>query len=265
VLTALAAALVLAVTPGSYATVRVPVANVWEAPNAGHLPLDPHTWPTTAVTVGERLALVGHMPTQVLYGERVRVLGRSGGWTRIVVPDQPSPLDARGYPGWVRSWQLGAAFSAPLVVTAKNARLANGTEVGFGSQVPRGAVPAAATRPLPVTRADLVRTARMFVGLHYLWGGLSRWGYDCSGLTWAVYRAHGITIPRDADAQFAAGRTVSLAQMLPGDLLFYEHPIVGHVAMYIGGGKMIESPNSRSEVRVVPVRTSDFRGVRRFL
>jgi gamma-D-glutamyl-L-lysine dipeptidyl-peptidase len=80
-----------------------------------------------------------------------------------------------------------------------------------------------------------------------------------------VYRAHGITIPRDADAQFAAGRAVSLAQMLPGDLLFYEHPVVGHVAMYIGRGKMIEAPNSRSEVRIVPVRTSDFRGVRRFL
>ena len=53
--------------------------------------------------------------------------------------------------------------------------------------------------------------------------------------------------------------------MLPGDLLFYEHPIVGHVAMYIGGGKMIEAPNSRSEVRIVPVRTSDFRGARRYL
>ncbi|HST15008.1 MAG TPA: C40 family peptidase [Gaiellaceae bacterium] len=261
---ALAAALVLA-APTQAATVRVPVANVWEAPDAGHLPLDPHVWPTAAVTLSQRLALVGHMPTQVLYGERVRVLTRRGGWTKIAVPDQPSPLDARGYPGWVRSWQLGRAFVAPLVVTTKVAKLPNGTQIGFGSQVPAGVLPAAATRRLPVTRAGIVRTAEHFLGLHYLWGGLSRWGYDCSGLTWAAYRAHGITIPRDADAQFAAGRPVSLTEMKPGDLLFYEHPVVGHVAMYIGGGKMIEAPNSRSEVRIVPVRTSDFRGVRRFV
>jgi cell wall-associated NlpC family hydrolase len=246
------------------ATVRVPVANVWEAPNAGHLPLDPRVWPTPAVTYSQRIALVGHMPTQVLYGEQVRVLASQGGWTKIAVPDQPSPLDARGYPGWVRSWQLGTDVKTALVVTARSARLQNGTEVGFGSQVPRGAAPASSTRVLPRTRVDLVRTAKQFVGLHYLWGGLSAWGYDCSGLTWAVFRAHGITIPRDADAQFAAGTPVPLDQALPGDLVFYEHPVVGHVAMLIGGGLMIEAPNSRSEVRIVPVRTSDFRGARRF-
>ena len=262
---ALAAALVLAAPSAQTATVRVSVANVWEAPGAGHLPLDPHLWPTATVTVSQRLALVGRMPTQVLYGEQVRVLARRGGWTKIAVPDQPSPLDARGYPGWVRSWQLGAAFRAPLVVTAKVAKLPNGMQIGLGSQVPAGVLPTAATRKLPATRAGIVRTAEQFLGLHYLWGGLSRWGYDCSGLTWAAYRAHGITIPRDADAQFAAGRPVPLTQMLPGDLLFYEHPVVGHVAMYVGGGKMIEAPNSRSEVRIVPVRTSDFRGVRRFV
>jgi cell wall-associated NlpC family hydrolase len=264
VLIALAAALALAAAPAQAATVRVPVANVWEAPNAGHLPLQPSVWPTAAVSYRQRLALVGHMPTQVLYGERVLVLARRGGWTKIAVPDQPSPLDARGYPGWVRSWQLGPAFAAPRLVTARSARLANGMRVGFATQVPAGAVPASATRPLPRTRADLVRTAERFLGLHYLWGGLSAWGYDCSGLTWAVYRAHGITIPRDADAQFAAGTPVTLARMQPGDLLFYEHPVVGHVARYVGGGRMIEAPNSASEVRVVPVRTSDFRGVRRF-
>jgi cell wall-associated NlpC family hydrolase len=250
--------------PVPTATVRVPVANVWAAPNAGHLPLDPHVWPTPTVTYAQRIALVGHMPTQVLYGETVRVIETRGAWTHIAVPDQPSPLDARGYPGWIRSWQLGAAFDAPLVVTAESAKLANGTEIGFGSQVPAATVPATATRPLPHTRADIVRTAKQFLGLHYLWGGLSAWGYDCSGLTWAAYRAHGITIPRDADAQFAAGTPVALAKVQPGDLLFYESPIVGHVSMALGNGQMIEAPNSRSEVRIVPVRTADFRGARRF-
>ena len=265
VLPSLVTALLLALAPAQTASVRVSVANVWAAPNAGHLPLDPHVWPTPAVSYSQRRALVGHMPTQVLYGESVRVLASRGGWTQIVVPDQPSPLDIRGYPGWVRSWQLGpAGTTRTVLVTSRTATLANGTEVGFATQVPVGAVPAAATRPLPHTRADLVRTAEQFLGLHYLWGGLSAWGYDCSGLTWAVYRAHGITIPRDADAQFAAGTPISSAHLLPGDLLFYEHPVVGHVAMYAGDGRMIESPNSASEVRLVPVRTSDFRGARRF-
>ena len=192
---------------------RVPVANVWEAPNAGHLPLDPHVWPTPAVTYSQRIALVGHMPTQVLYGEQVQVLEQRGGWTHIAVPDQPSPLDRRGYPGWVRSWQLGPVsklkIAQTMVVTARTAKLANGTEIGFGSEVSSVQVPA----PRRARSRGRARTssgaAKQFLGLHYLWGGLSAWGYDCSGLTWAVYRAHGITIPRDADAQFAAGTPVA--------------------------------------------------------
>jgi cell wall-associated NlpC family hydrolase len=280
----LAVALLLAGAPTQTATVRVPVANVWEAPNAGHLPLDPHVWPTPQVTYSQRIALVGHMPTQVLFGETVVVLSRRGGWTQIAVPDQPSPLDKRGYPGWVRSWQLGAPLEVAkpeVTVTVRSARLLDGDEVSFGTQLPvtarRGKLIAVATprggtwvraadvRPLPRTRADLVRSAKQFLGLQYLWGGLSAWGYDCSGLTWAVYRAHGITIPRDADAQFAAGTPVALSQVRPGDLLFYESPVVGHVSMAIGNGQMIEAPNSRSKVRIVPIRTSDFRGARRFL
>jgi len=118
VLTALAAALLVALAPGQPATVRVPVANVWAAPGAGHLPLDPHVLSTGDVSLSQRLALVGHMPTEVLYGERVLVLAVRPGWTKIAVPDQPSPLDRRGYPGWVLSWQLGPLFAAPLVVTA---------------------------------------------------------------------------------------------------------------------------------------------------
>ncbi|HEY2935287.1 MAG TPA: C40 family peptidase [Gaiellaceae bacterium] len=277
---ALAAAGVLAVAPPQWASVRVPVANVWATPGAGHLPLDPHVWPTSAVTYSQRLALVGHMLTQVLYGERVRVLGRRAGWTRIAVPDQPSPLDRRGYPGWVLSWQLVGPLrraSASVTVTVRTSRLANGAEVSFGTRLPLlrrvGKVvevttpvgvtwlPAAAVAPL---RESLVASARRFLGLRYLWGGLSAWGYDCSGLTWAVYRAHGITIPRDADAQFAAGAPVTTSAVRPGDLVFYGVKHVHHVAMAVGNGLMIESPNSASAVRIVPIRSADRAGVRRF-
>jgi len=243
------------------AVVAVAVANVWAAPGTATIPNDPHVWPTPAITYAQRLALVGHMPTQVLFGERVLVLARDGAWTKVAVPDQPSPLDRLGYPGWVLSSALRpATAAASAVVTVPKARLANGMEVSFGSQVP----PGADTSALPRTRADLVRTAKLFLGLHYLWGGLSAWGYDCSGLTWAVYRAHGITIPRDADAQYAAGTPVSLADAKPGDLIFYEGARPGHVAMLVGARRMIESPNSASEVRIVPIR-SGYVGVRRFL
>jgi cell wall-associated NlpC family hydrolase len=240
-----------------FAWVAVAVANVWASPGTATIPNDPNAW--AALPYRTKLALVGHMPTQALYGERVVVLGHRGAWTHVAISDQPSPLDRRGYPGWLLTAQLHASSSESAIVTVPKTRV-GGLEVGLGSEVP----PGAATRALPVTRPDLVRTAKLFLGLHYLWGGLSAWGYDCSGLTWAVYRAHGITIPRDADAQYAAGMPVTLAAAKPGDLIFYEGPRPGHVAMLVGGGMMIEAPNSASEVRIVPVRAG-YVGVRRFL
>ena len=268
----------------AYATVAVPVANVWQVPNTATIPNDYRVWPTPQVTYDQRIGLVGHMPTQVLYGERVVVLERSGAWSKVAVPDQPSPLDARGYPGWVLNWQLRPAGTAAnmVTVTAPRTKLSTGADVSFGTQLPvvgrsagslvvltpagtKAKLPAAAAKPLPRTRADLVRSAKQFLGLKYLWGGLSAWGYDCSGLTWAVYRAHGITIPRDADAQATAGRPISLEDAQPGDLIFYGTSFVHHVTMYLGKGMMIEAPNSAGEVRISPVRTDDFAGVRTYL
>jgi cell wall-associated NlpC family hydrolase len=240
-----------------FAWIAVAVANVWAAPGTATIPSDPNAFAGLSYT--QRIALVGHMPTQALYGERVLVTGRRGAWVKIAIPDQPSPLDRRGYPGWLLASQLRTTSPPSAVVTVRKSR-AGRLEVGLGSEVP----PGAATRPLPLTRADLVHTAERFLGLHYLWGGLSAWGYDCSGLTWAVYRTHGITIPRDSEAQFTAGKAVTMARAKPGDLVFYEGVPPGHVAMLIGGGEMIEAPNSASEVRIVPVR-SGYVGVRRFV
>ena len=113
------------------ATVAVAVANVWAVPGTATIPNDWHVWPTPAVTYDQRRALVGHMPTQVLYGERVVVLDRRGAWTKVAVPDQPSPLDPRGYPGWMLNWQLRKALpvAETVTVTAPRARLSTGAEL----------------------------------------------------------------------------------------------------------------------------------------
>ena len=101
--------------------------------------------------------------------------------------------------------------------------------------------------------------------MHYLWGGLSAWGYDCSGIVWAVYRAHGMTIPRDADPQFRHGTAVSLHALQPGDLLFYgTQRYVHHVSIYAGAGRMLEAPDSAHRVRLVPVRHGGLVGARRY-
>ena len=119
--------------------------------------------------------------------------------------------------------------------------------------------------PLRFSAASIVRQAERFVGVRYLWGGLSAWGYDCSGLVWAVYRAHGITIPRDADPQFRHGTPVALNALQPGDLLFYgSQKYVHHVSIYAGGGRMVEAPDSAHSVRVVPVRYGELVGARRY-
>src|SRR5262245_54423936 len=85
-----------------------------------------------------------------------------------------------------------------------------------------GRVTDAATPRPRGTEADLVATARRFLGVPYLWGGMSALGLDCSGLVSQVYAAHGVTLPRDADLQFddPNAAPVDKSQLRPGDLVF---------------------------------------------
>ena len=119
----------------------------------------------------------------------------------------------------------------------------------------------------PFTPAGLERTAKSFLGLQYLWGGLSGFGLDCSGLTWLDYRVHGVRIPRDALPQSRHGRHASTRAV--GDLLFYaSNGLVHHVSMYIGGGYMIHAPRTGEPVQIVrfsqqPLRR-EYAGARRY-
>jgi cell wall-associated NlpC family hydrolase len=75
-----------------------------------------------------------------------------------------------------------------------------------------------------------------------------------------------MTIPRDADPQFRDGTPVAQNALRPGDLVFYgSQRYVHHVAIYAGDGMMIEAPNSDSMVRLVPLRTTEYAGARRYV
>jgi cell wall-associated NlpC family hydrolase len=94
-------------------------------------------------------------------------------------------------------------------------------------------------------RADLVETASNYLGVPYLWGGASGAGFDCSGLTMAVYRLNGLQMPRSSREQFARGTPVPLSRIQKGDLLFFSTDGTGgvsHVGIYIGGDRFIHAP-----------------------
>jgi hypothetical protein len=97
--------------------------------------------------------------------------------------------------------------------------------------------------PKPLTVSGAIELAKRFIGLTYLWGGTSTFGFDCSGFTQMLIRQRGIVMPRDADLQAAWQGVVPVKRnkLRVGDLLFFgESPQkITHTGMYIGHGKFI--------------------------
>ena len=89
--------------------------------------------------------------------------------------------------------------------------------------------------------------ALQFVGNPYVYGGTSlTGGTDCSGYTQSVYRHFGVSIPRTSGEQAGFGREIPYEEMEPGDLVCYS----GHVAMYIGGGRIVHASSRKEGIKV---------------
>jgi cell wall-associated NlpC family hydrolase len=253
----------------------------------------------------ERLDVV----SQATLGQVVGVLETSGAFARVRTPDRYDGWLSRAAlseyadpesPRYARAGRvvevtslMANVYREPDVTTARPkvlAPLATRLEVtadgpgdgwlvvrlptGDTGYLQKGDVrPAdAASAPPRGASADLVATARRFLGVPYLWGGMTVHGIDCSGFVSRVYHANGVRLPRDANQQFEAPDVVPVDRdaLLPGDLLFFGRDAgdVTHVGMYLGEGRFIDAttyrvPVVREDTLDDPHWSSIYQGARR--
>ena len=220
---------------------------------------------TASVMVGRaalRAAPEGEQVSELLFGERVTVYDRAGGWAWVQARND-------GYVGYMRDGALGdtgapdlriSALMAPVFSAAHlkspvrgvlplNARVRNGAQNGdYVEVLPGGFVH---RRHLSDgVEADFVAVAERFAGVPYVWGGKTASGLDCSGLVQTALAACGISAPRDTDMmERALGQVVALAEARRGDLVFWK----GHMGIVLDEGRFLHANAFHMLVTIEPL------------
>ena len=222
--------------------------------------------------------------TQALFNDVFLVEQFVNGWAYGYVVNQADSRHPQGYPGWVWAAQLSTVplpvQTGPMITIRRGftpllcldgrtfLNLSLGTELPVISskdhryytvQTPLGTGKIAkratqfAFRTARLTPgATLVRLGEEFLDLRYLWGGISAYGFDCSGFVYTLHRSLGIRLPRDAQDQIKQGVAVDIANAQLGDLCFFAHNhgngAVHHVALYAGDGWLLHAPTPGKHV-----------------
>jgi peptidoglycan DL-endopeptidase CwlO len=148
-----------------------------------------------------------------------------------------------------------AAAAAARVLLARQREASQLAAQGYGQTSSDAATsdgsvePTYAAPPPDGTRASqVISIAMQYLGVPYVWGGMSPSGFDCSGLISYVFGQIGVSLPHHAAAQYGYGAAVSRDQLQPGDLVFFNG--LGHAGIYVGGGSFIHAPHTGDVVKV---------------
>ncbi|MGC8511674.1 MAG: NlpC/P60 family protein [Acidimicrobiales bacterium] len=155
--------------------------------------------------------------------------------------------------------RAAAAAAAQAAAAARNAPASQTPGVVAGAtQTPGYAGNAAASAgpytppPLSSAAARAVAAAESRVGDWYQWGAAGPSTFDCSGLVMWAYAQAGISLPHYSGSQYADTIHIPMSDLQPGDLVFFANP-GEHVAMYVGGGDVVQAPYTGAQVQIVPM------------
>jgi cell wall-associated NlpC family hydrolase len=110
--------------------------------------------------------------------------------------------------------------------------------------------------------SDAVKTAYAQLGDPYVYGAAGPGSFDCSGLTMFAWNSAGVSLPHSSSAQYSSLPHVDISDLQPGDLVFYYSPI-SHVAIYIGGGRIIHAPHPGQSVEIASLHLMPLAGAAR--
>jgi cell wall-associated NlpC family hydrolase len=124
--------------------------------------------------------------------------------------------------------------------------------------LPNGSVSPTGTAPVRSSGYEISGAALALRGVPYRNGGADPGGFDCSGLVYYVFTQHGVPVPRIVEDQYKAGAKVDIADLRPGDLVFFNTASSGasHVGIVVGGDSFVHAPSSAGVVRVENLRAS---------
>ena len=129
----------------------------------------------------------------------------------------------------------------------------------IGSNANTGA--SSAPVPSPAGGASTaIAWAQREIGKPYVWAAAGPDSFDCSGLMMFVWGKAGVSLPHSAQGQYDVTTHVSVSQLQPGDLVFYDSPVIGHVGMYVGGGQMIVADHTGTDIRYASIYRSGIIG-----
>ena len=187
-------------------------------------------------------------------GTQVDLLGKYDDWFKVRLPG--------GTQAWVFNDLLNASEHVlrRVPITKDFPALVTPTVVRPSRQTAGNASRSSRSSPgvsnIPAS-GDVASYAVRFAGSRYVYGGSSPGGFDCSGLTSYVYRQFGVSLPHSASAQFNTAYGISVGSMdnlAPGDLVFFVNTAgergISHVALYIGGGRVIHAMTPSYGVQV---------------